>query len=234
MFVCEHNSFWKHACNPKHLNIKWVSRPVGSVVIMWHSALCTTRIARHRSLIKLKFIRSVCLSCRTLAEQVTHNPRFYCILLRRWNWFGSSSLVLGTGIQWPPQRFLWILKDLIFSCYFCVVRAGFTEVSGWREERFKMLNELFFFSHGVIFKCTNEIPECLFSCTSPWSPVMVLTHRYLISFCLSVSLFLYLSLSLSLPLSVSLLTPYLLDWVLPPCSTLLLWGDQSLYVLGVL
>ena len=54
-------------------------RTIRSVVIMWHSASRPTRIARHRSFIKLKCIRNVCSSCGTLAEQVTHNPRFYCI-----------------------------------------------------------------------------------------------------------------------------------------------------------
>ena len=76
--VCEYNSFRKHACNPKYLYIK------GNFKNHWltcdhvmFSVTYTTRIARHRLFIKLKFIRNVCLSCRTLTEQVTHNPKFY-------------------------------------------------------------------------------------------------------------------------------------------------------------
>jgi hypothetical protein len=37
-----------------------------------------TRIARHRSFIKLKFIKNFCLSCKTLADQVTRDPRYHC------------------------------------------------------------------------------------------------------------------------------------------------------------
>ena len=50
---------------------KQISRTIGSVVIMWHLASCTTHIARHCSFIKLKFIRNVCSSCGTLEERVT-------------------------------------------------------------------------------------------------------------------------------------------------------------------
>ena len=56
---------------------KRISGTIGSVVIMPCLASHTTSIARHWSFIKLKFIRKVCSSCRTLAEQVTRNPRFY-------------------------------------------------------------------------------------------------------------------------------------------------------------
>ena len=56
-------------------------RTIGSVVIFWCSVSHTTRISRHCSFIKLKFIRNICSSCGTLTEQVTHNPRFYCTLL---------------------------------------------------------------------------------------------------------------------------------------------------------
>ena len=44
---------------------KWILSAIGSVVIMWHSVSHTTRITRHHLFIKLKFIRNVCLSCRT-------------------------------------------------------------------------------------------------------------------------------------------------------------------------
>ena len=37
-----------------------ISRTIGSVVITWHSASCTTRIARYRLFFKLKFIRNIC------------------------------------------------------------------------------------------------------------------------------------------------------------------------------
>lgn len=45
--------------------------------IMWCSASCTSCFARHSSLIRL--IRNVFSPCRTLTEQVTCNPRFYCV-----------------------------------------------------------------------------------------------------------------------------------------------------------
>ena len=61
-------------------------RTIGSVVIMWHSASPTTLTARRRSFIKLKFIRNVCSSWWTLREQVTHNPRVYCICLLKVKW----------------------------------------------------------------------------------------------------------------------------------------------------
>src|SRR5215475_3986373 len=38
----------------------------------------STRIAKHRSFIKLKFLQNFCSSCKTLADQVARNPRFYC------------------------------------------------------------------------------------------------------------------------------------------------------------
>jgi hypothetical protein len=39
----------------------------------------STRIAKHRLFIKLKLLQNFCSSCKTLADQVAHNPRFYCI-----------------------------------------------------------------------------------------------------------------------------------------------------------
>jgi hypothetical protein len=38
----------------------------------------STRIAKHRSIIKLKFLQNFCSSCKTLADQVARNSRFYC------------------------------------------------------------------------------------------------------------------------------------------------------------
>jgi hypothetical protein len=38
----------------------------------------SNRIAKHRSFIKLKFLQNFCSSCKTLADQVARNPRFYC------------------------------------------------------------------------------------------------------------------------------------------------------------
>ena len=79
--VCEHNSFWKHAYNPKHLYIKqnfrnhWLSGDHMTFAVTCYSS------ARHRSFIKLKLIRNVYSSCATQAEQVTPNPRFCCIWL---------------------------------------------------------------------------------------------------------------------------------------------------------
>jgi hypothetical protein len=39
----------------------------------------STRTANHRSFIKLKFLQNFCSSCKTLANKVARNPRFYCI-----------------------------------------------------------------------------------------------------------------------------------------------------------
>ena len=44
-----------------------------------HLASRTIHIARHHSFVKLKSIGNYCSSCGTLSEQITHNPRFYCI-----------------------------------------------------------------------------------------------------------------------------------------------------------
>jgi hypothetical protein len=44
-----------------------------------------TRIARHCSFIKLKFIKYCCSSCKMLADQVTRNPRYHCTVLARAN-----------------------------------------------------------------------------------------------------------------------------------------------------
>ena len=61
--VCEHNVFWKHACNPKHLFIKEFQEPSAQLSSCDRRlASLTTRIARHRSFIKLKSIRNVCLA----------------------------------------------------------------------------------------------------------------------------------------------------------------------------
>ena len=71
------NLFWKHACNPKHSYIK-----VNFKSLWLRCGLETTRtiwIARHHSFMELKFIRNVCSSCRTLTEQVSRDPRFYCV-----------------------------------------------------------------------------------------------------------------------------------------------------------
>jgi hypothetical protein len=38
----------------------------------------STRIAKHRSFIELKFLQNFCSSCKTLADQVARNPRFCC------------------------------------------------------------------------------------------------------------------------------------------------------------
>jgi hypothetical protein len=40
----------------------------------------STRIVRHRSFIKLIFIKNFCSSCKTLADQATRNPMYHCIL----------------------------------------------------------------------------------------------------------------------------------------------------------
>jgi hypothetical protein len=38
----------------------------------------STHIAKHCSFIKSKFLQNFCSSCKTLANQVTRNPRFNC------------------------------------------------------------------------------------------------------------------------------------------------------------
>ena len=78
----EHLSSDDHpqSCNKRDRKTEREGRITGSVVITWYSTSRTTHIARLCSLIKLKFIRNVCSSFGTLAEQVTCNPRFYCIL----------------------------------------------------------------------------------------------------------------------------------------------------------
>jgi hypothetical protein len=39
----------------------------------------STRIARYRSYVELKFIKNLCSSCKTLANKVTRNPRYHRI-----------------------------------------------------------------------------------------------------------------------------------------------------------
>jgi hypothetical protein len=39
----------------------------------------STRIAKHCSFIKLKFLQNFCSSCKTLVDKVARNPRFCCI-----------------------------------------------------------------------------------------------------------------------------------------------------------
>ena len=80
---------------------KPISRCRGSVGIMWCSASHTPHTARHHSFIKLKFIRNVCLSCGTLVEQVTRNPRFYCIFFFIQANYSCSDTVI------PTRSFLW-------------------------------------------------------------------------------------------------------------------------------
>jgi hypothetical protein len=46
--------------------------------ILHISIISSTLIAKHRSLIKLKFLQNFWSSCKTLADQVARNPRFYC------------------------------------------------------------------------------------------------------------------------------------------------------------
>ena len=77
-------------------------RTIGSVVIMWHTAPWTTRIARHCLFTKLKLIRNVCSSCGTLTEQVTRNPRFYCNLISPAFW--SYDLPLVPSVLELPSK----------------------------------------------------------------------------------------------------------------------------------
>ena len=80
-------------------------RTIDSVVIMGCSASGTACIARHRSLVKLTFIRNVCSSCRAPAEQVTRNPRFYCIFsIVLWLHLKVSFLgCLGGSVGWASD-----------------------------------------------------------------------------------------------------------------------------------
>jgi hypothetical protein len=67
---CSSTSSWISASGENRLNCEYVtlSRQTSS-----------TRIAKHRSFIELKFLQNFCSSCKTLADQVARNPRFYCI-----------------------------------------------------------------------------------------------------------------------------------------------------------
>jgi hypothetical protein len=62
--------FWENRLNCKYVIL---SRQTSS-----------TRIAKHRSFIKLNFRQNFCLSCKTLADQVARNPRFHCIYYLCW------------------------------------------------------------------------------------------------------------------------------------------------------
>jgi hypothetical protein len=50
----------------------------------------STRIAKHRSFIKLKFLQNFCSSCKTLADQVARNTRFYCICFGKFHDNGEN------------------------------------------------------------------------------------------------------------------------------------------------
>ena len=98
--ICSGNMFViQSTCTSKR-----ISRTIGSVVIMWHSASRTTCIARHRSFIKLKFIRNVCLSLDAWVAQSMKHPTFARVMV---SWFVSLSPTLGSVPT--PQILLQIL-----------------------------------------------------------------------------------------------------------------------------
>jgi hypothetical protein len=73
----------------------------------------STRISKHRSFIKLKLLQNFCSSCKTLADQVARNPRFYCIYLN-----------LGCANYYKPGRNVlspdvWILHATYFNTSLC-------------------------------------------------------------------------------------------------------------------
>ena len=74
---CTHSSAAREEGGENRLNCEYVT-------------LCrqtsSTRIAKHRSIIKLKFLQNFCLSCKTLSEQVARNPRFYCMYVCMNEW----------------------------------------------------------------------------------------------------------------------------------------------------
>jgi hypothetical protein len=63
----------------------------------------STRIARYRSYIKLKFIKHFCSSCKALAKQVTRKSKVPLYIFRRNNIRSISTLKLETG---PPKTLL--------------------------------------------------------------------------------------------------------------------------------
>jgi hypothetical protein len=74
---------WDRACetithNPERLVITW------------------------RSFIKLKFIKTFCSPCRTLTDQITHNPRYHCICIQHLN--GPHVVRVLCAIMGPLHR----------------------------------------------------------------------------------------------------------------------------------
>jgi hypothetical protein len=63
---CTHNSAAREEGGENWLNCEYVT---------FSRQTSSTRIAKHRPFIKLKFL--LCSSCKTLADQVARNPRFY-------------------------------------------------------------------------------------------------------------------------------------------------------------
>jgi hypothetical protein len=75
----------------------------------------STRIARHRSYIKLKFIKNFCLSCKTLANQVARNPGYHCTSL------GAKSIYIDEIVgdhQWDFN-----ITDQLLIEFFCICQV---------------------------------------------------------------------------------------------------------------
>jgi hypothetical protein len=91
----------------------------------------STCIAKHRSFIKLKFLQNFCSSCKTLADQVARNPRFYCTLVCSTSrWKTASTQTAMSCLCWCVEPlFFWHLSlDWQKDEYLCSFLAA---VPGW-------------------------------------------------------------------------------------------------------
>ena len=81
----------------------------------------STRIAKHRSFIKLKFLQNFCSSCKTLADQVSRNPRFYCTYIivneHFWHRFRVQEISNATI---PPVT---VQMQLLYVACYVIIRA---------------------------------------------------------------------------------------------------------------
>jgi hypothetical protein len=92
---------------------KFCTKPAQCEYVTLRKQTSSTRIAKHRSFIKLKFIQNFCSSCKTLADQVARNPRFYCIVV----WLGRPVLSFSPALLRHCQS-LWIcVKCQLHWCW---------------------------------------------------------------------------------------------------------------------
>jgi hypothetical protein len=86
--------FWENRLNCEYVTL---SRQTSS-----------TRIAKHRSFIKIKFLQNFCSSCKTLVDQVARNSRFYYILHWHIYIFKNKLSSISTSISgtFPASKWL--------------------------------------------------------------------------------------------------------------------------------